>query len=63
MVHQHFMLVPVLTVAENIVLGDEPMANALFLDRREASRRIRELATRFGFEMDPDAKVASLSVG
>jgi general nucleoside transport system ATP-binding protein len=63
MVHQHFMLVPVLTVAENIVLGQEAMANAVFLDRREASRRIRELATRFGFEMDPDAKVASLSVG
>ena len=54
---------PVLTVAENIVLGNEPMSNALFLDRREASRRIRDLATRFGFEMDPDAKVASLSVG
>jgi ABC-type uncharacterized transport system ATPase subunit len=63
MVHQHFMLVPVLTVAENIVLGKEAMANSLFLDRREASRRIRDLATRFGFEMDPDAKLSSLSVG
>src|ERR687892_1158422 len=37
MVHQHFMLVPVLTVAENIVLGEETMANAVFLDRREAA--------------------------
>ena len=43
MVHQHFMLVPVLTVAENILLGDEPMANPILLDRRAAHTRIREL--------------------
>jgi general nucleoside transport system ATP-binding protein len=43
MVHQHFMLVPVLTVAENILLGDEPMANPIFLDRRDAHDRIRKL--------------------
>ena len=63
MVHQHFMLIPVLSVAENVVLGEETMANPIFLDRREASRRIRKLAGRFGFELDPDAKVESLSVG
>ena len=63
MVHQHFMLVPVLTVAENIVLGDETMANRVFLDRREASHRIRELGERFGFEIDPDERVERLSVG
>jgi ABC-type uncharacterized transport system ATPase subunit len=63
MVHQHFMLVPVLTVAENILLGDETMSNALFLDRGEARRRIRELGERFGFEIDPDEKVGRLSVG
>ena len=63
MVHQHFMLVPVLTVAENILLGDETMANRIFLDRREAHRRIIELGRRFGFEIDPEAKVGSLSVG
>ena len=63
MVHQHFMLVPVFTVAENILLGEETMANPIFLDRAEARRRIRELGTRFGFEIDPDAKVGSLSVG
>ncbi len=63
MVHQHFMLVPVLTVAENILLGDETMANRIFLDRREAHRRIVELGRRFGFEIDPEVKVGSLSVG
>jgi ABC-type uncharacterized transport system ATPase subunit len=63
MVHQHFMLVPVLTVAENILLGEETMANPIFLDRKEARRRIVELGRRFGFEIDPDAKVGSLSVG
>src|SRR5215468_4411178 len=47
MVHQHFMLVPVLTVAENILLGDEVMAGPLFLDRREARRRILEFGKRF----------------
>jgi simple sugar transport system ATP-binding protein len=63
MVHQHFMLVPVLTVAENILLGEETMANRFFLDRNEAHRRIIELGRRFGFEIDPEAKVGSLSVG
>jgi general nucleoside transport system ATP-binding protein len=63
MVHQHFMLIPVLTVAENVILGSETMANRVFVDRAEASRRIGELATRFGFDLDPDAKVSTLSVG
>ena len=63
MVHQHFMLIPVLTVAENILLGAETMANPIFLDRREARKRIIELGKRFGFEIDPDAKVETLSVG
>ncbi len=63
MVHQHFMLVPVLTVAENILLGEETMANAVFIDRREAHRRIVELGKRFGFDIDPEAPVGSLSVG
>ncbi len=63
MVHQHFMLIPVLTVAENVILGAETMANPVFVDRGEASRRIGELATRFGFELDPDARVSTLSVG
>jgi ABC-type uncharacterized transport system ATPase subunit len=63
MVHQHFMLVPVLTVAENILLGLEPMSGPIFIDRKAAGRRIVELGRRFGFEIDPDARVGSLSVG
>jgi ABC-type uncharacterized transport system ATPase subunit len=63
MVHQHFMLVPVLSVADNILLGEETMANAIFLDRKEAHRRIVELGKRFGFDIDPETKVESLSVG
>jgi general nucleoside transport system ATP-binding protein len=63
MVHQHFMLIPVLTVTENIILGEETTSVAGFLDRGEARRRIQELTQRFGFDIDPDAKVGTLSVG
>ena len=63
MVHQHFMLVPVLSVAENILLGEEPMAGPIFVDRRGGHDRIRALGKTFGFEIDPDVKVGSLSVG
>ena len=63
MVHQHFMLVPVLSVAENILLGLETMSGPIFIDRTEARRQIVELGRRFGFEIDPDARVGSLSVG
>jgi len=63
MVHQHFMLIPVLTVAENILLGAETMSNAIFLDQREARHRIVELGKRFGFEIDPDARLETLTVG
>ena len=63
MVHQHFMLVPVFSVAENIVLGNETMANPVFLDVHKSEGRIRQLATQLGFEIDPDAKVGDLSVG
>jgi simple sugar transport system ATP-binding protein len=63
MVHQHFMLVPVLTVAENILLGEETMSGPVFIDRKEAHRRIVDLGQQFGFEIDPDAKIENLSVG
>jgi simple sugar transport system ATP-binding protein len=63
MVHQHFMLVPVFTVAENIVLGNETMANPVFLDVKAAEGRMRDLARQFGFDIDPNARVGDLSVG
>ena len=63
MVHQHFMLVPVFSVAENIILGNETMANRVFLDVHRAEGRIRDLARLLGFEIDPDAIVGGLSVG
>jgi len=62
MVHQHFMLVPVMTVAENIVLGAEPRRGAL-LDVAEASRRVRKLSDRYGFAVDPDAVIEDVTVG
>jgi simple sugar transport system ATP-binding protein len=63
MVHQHFMLVPVFSVAENIILGNETMANPVFLDTHKSDGRIRDLARQLGFEIDPEAKVGDLSVG
>ncbi len=62
MVHQHFMLVPVMTVAENLVLGTEPHSGPL-LDYKEAAARTRELSERFGLAVRPDAKVQDLGVG
>jgi ABC-type uncharacterized transport system ATPase subunit len=62
MVHQHFMLVPVMTVAENIVLASEPRKGIL-LDSGAAARRVRELSDRFGLSVDPEARVADVSVG
>ena len=63
MVHQHFMLVPVFSVAENMMLGHEDTKFAGKLDLVAARERVREVAHRFGFEVDPDAKVGSLPVG
>ncbi|HWP03614.1 MAG TPA: ABC transporter ATP-binding protein [Gemmatimonadaceae bacterium] len=64
MVHQHFMLVPTLTVAENVVLGMEPRWLArLLVDRSEAVRRVRELCERSGLAVDPAKRVAELTVG
>jgi ABC-type uncharacterized transport system ATPase subunit len=62
MVHQHFMLIPPLTVAENIVLGQE-VANAGVVDLGRAYRTVRELSKRFGLEVEPRARIADLSVG
>ncbi len=63
MVHQHFMLIPVMTVAENIVLAAEPTERGVVLDYDSARERVRDLAAQFGFAIDPDAKIEDISVG
>jgi ABC-type uncharacterized transport system ATPase subunit len=62
MVHQHFMLIPVMTVAENVVLASEPRRGAL-LDVVAAEQRVRELSERFGLVVDPRARVEDIGVG
>lgn len=63
MVHQHFMLVPVFTVTENVMLGDEVTRAAGFLDRRAAAKRIRQISEQYHLEVDPDSYVKDLPVG
>lgn len=63
MVHQEFKLVPSLTVAENVVFRSEPTSGGFLLDRKAAEVRVAELATQFGLDVDPAAKVSRLSVG
>ncbi|HJU37729.1 MAG TPA: ABC transporter ATP-binding protein [Gaiellaceae bacterium] len=63
MVHQHFMLIPVMTVAENVVLGTEPRRGGVFLDERAAERRVSEMARTFRFSVDPSALVEDIGVG
>jgi ABC-type uncharacterized transport system ATPase subunit len=62
MVHQHFMLVPTLTVAENVMLGTE-ITKGLLLDERTANARIHELSTQYGLDVPPDALIMDLPVG
>jgi ABC-type uncharacterized transport system ATPase subunit len=63
MVHQHFMLVPVMTVTENVMLGIEPTRGGIFLDQAQVAARIREISETYGLEVDPGAYVKDLSVG
>ncbi len=63
MVHQHFMLVPVFTVAENVALGAEPAGPGGILNLEKTRRKIREISERYGFDVDPDALVEDLPVG
>ena len=63
MVHQHFMLVPVFTVAENVVLGNEPTGFAGRIDTKQAHDTVRKISDRFGFDVDPDARIEDLPVG
>lgn len=66
MVHQHFMLVPVFTVAQSVALGFEPVKGAKrigMLDLNAAREKVREMSVRFGFDIDPDARIEDLPVG
>jgi general nucleoside transport system ATP-binding protein len=63
MVHQHFMLIPVMTVAENIVLATEPTRGGILLDLDAAVARVRDLSDRFGLAVDPRARVDEIGVG
>jgi general nucleoside transport system ATP-binding protein len=62
MVHQHFMLVPVFTVTENVMLGEEESRFG-FLDRASAAKKIRDISEKFGLEVDPDSYIKDLPVG
>ena len=62
MVHQHFMLIPVMTVAENVILGMEVVRNGV-LDLKTAAQRIREFSHQYGLDVDPDACIKELPVG
>jgi ABC-type uncharacterized transport system ATPase subunit len=63
MVHQHFMLIPVMTVAENIVLANEPTRGGVLLDYGEAEERVRSIASTFSFAVDPNARIQDITVG
>lgn len=63
MVHQHFMLIPVFTVTENVMLGAENMKVGVLLDRQAAAERIREISGAYGLAVDPDDYVRDLPVG
>lgn len=63
MVHQHFMLVPSLTVTENMMLGIEPTKNGVFIDYKKSAQLVREISEKYNLSVDPDAKVADLPVG
>jgi len=63
MVHQHFMLIPVMTVTENIVLAQEPRHAGVLLDYDAAADRVRELSTSFGLAVDPNARIQKITVG
>jgi general nucleoside transport system ATP-binding protein len=63
MVHQHFMLIPVMTVAENIVLATEPIRGGILLDYDAAVERVKQIARTFKFVVDPRARIENISVG
>ena len=63
MVHQHFMLIPVFSVAENIMLGDETLRYGFVLDQKSVIKRVRELSKQYSLDVDPEAVTGQLPVG
>lgn len=63
MVHQHFMLVPVMTVTENVMLGVESTRNGFFLDQAQVEQRVQEISQQHGLEVDPEAYIKDIPVG
>src|SRR4029078_6222598 len=63
MVHQHFMLIPVFTVTENVMLGDESIKNGVVLDRKLVADKVRDLSIKYGLEVNPHQLIGDLSVG
>jgi len=63
MVHQHFMLIPVFTVTENVMLGNEYIRSTGFLDKQKAAAKIKEISNQFKLDIDPDALIEDLPVG
>jgi ABC-type uncharacterized transport system ATPase subunit len=63
MVHQHFMLIPVMTVTENIVLANEPVKAGVLLDEKAAEKRVADVAKTFNFAVDPHARIQNITVG
>ncbi len=63
MVHQHFMLIPVMTATENVMLGVEPVRNGIFLDKPKVAKRILEISKQYDLDVDPQAYIGDLPVG
>ena len=63
MVHQHFMLIPVFTVTENVMLGNEYIHSGGFLDKKKAAARIKEISNQFKLDVDPNSLIEDLPVG
>jgi ABC-type uncharacterized transport system ATPase subunit len=63
MVHQHFMLIPVMTATENVMLGVEPVRNGIFLDKATVAKRIQEISQQYDLDVDPQGYIGDMPVG
>lgn len=63
MIHQHFKLIPAMTVAENVLLGNEPRSFGVFIDQKKLKEQTRKLSDQYGLAVDPDSMVSDISVG